>query len=187
MRKARKITIMFILQVVTNDSYSALLRDGAYIAKATVDGYKTQTHVVVNGKDTVKDLLFVTTVAEGSLDRVANLYVGYPNRPNNYKTIREAVKAAKRMKPSSEAERITVHILPGVYREQVIVDVPYITFINDNPEEEVLITWYYGIGYAYYSIKGGYYDEERAHDKYEKANAARWGCAVRVAASRFQG
>ncbi len=63
---------------------------------------------------------------------------------------------------------------------------PYITLTNDSPEKEVKITWYYGIGYAYYSIKGGYYDAERAYDKYEKANADRWGCAVRIAASDFR-
>ena len=172
---------------VTNSSYTVQLRDGAYLAIATVDGYKTQTHVVVEGKPVSKGLLFVSTTTEPALDRQANIYVGYPNRPHNYKTVSEAVKAAKRMpKPASEAERITIHIAPGTYREQVIVDVPYITLTNDSPEKEVKITWYYGIGYAYYSIKGGYYDAERAYDKYEKANADRWGCAVRIAASDFR-
>lgn len=172
---------------VTNSSYTVQLRDGAYLAIATVDGYKTQTHVVVEGKPVSKGLLFVSTTTEPALERQANIYVGYPNRPHNYKTVSEAVKAAKRMpKPASEAERITIHIAPGTYREQVIVDVPYITLTNDSPEKEVKITWYYGIGYAYYSIKGGYYDAERAYDKYEKANADRWGCAVRIAASDFR-
>lgn len=171
---------------VTGGSYSIDLRDGSYLASAVVEGYKTQTHVVVNGDEVTKDLLFVSTASDTTLERVANLYVGYPNKPNNYKTVSAAVKAAKRMKPSNESERITIHIAPGTYREQIIVDVPYITFTNDEAPKEVKLTWYYGIGYAYYSIKSGYYNEESAHDKYEKANADRWGCAVRVAASDFR-
>ena len=80
------------------------------------------------------------------------------------------------MKPASEADRITVHIAPGVYREQVIIDTPYISFVNTNPEEEVLLTWYYGIGYVYYSIgSDGYYSEAAAFDKYEKKYCTKSG------------
>lgn len=83
------------------------------------------------------------------------------------------------MNPSDESERITVHIAPGVYREQVLVDTPYVTFINDEPEKEVLLTWYYGIGYEYYSIGAdGYYSEAAAYDKFEKNTAQKWGAAV---------
>nr|MDE7268545.1 chitobiase/beta-hexosaminidase C-terminal domain-containing protein [Lachnospiraceae bacterium] len=173
---------------IVNGAYTVRLRDGAYLAKAVVTGYTTRTHVVVNGEDVYKDLMFVSTATEGALERAANLYVGYPGKKNNFNTVSEAVKAAKRMPtPTSEAQRITIHIAPGTYREQIIVNVPYLTFTNDEPSKgDVLLTWYYGIGYAYYSAKNGYYDEERAHDKYEKGNADRWGCAVRVTASDFR-
>ena len=38
------------------------------------------------------------------------------------------------------------------------------------------LTWYYGIGYEYYSIDStGYYNVENAYDKYDKAAASKWG------------
>ncbi len=99
------------------------------------------------------------------------------------------------MNPTSEAERITIHIAPGTYREQIIVEAPYVTFVNDDPSQgQVLLTWYYGIGYKYYSVLGnnngtdyrGYYDAQKAYDKYEKKEVDRWGCAVRVKGAHFK-
>ncbi len=166
---------------VNGAAYSVELRAGAYLATATVDGYKTTTHVVVENEAVTKDLLFVSTATAGALERVSDIYVGYADKANNYATINEAVDAATRMKPTSEAERITIHIAPGTYREQVIINVPYITLTNDEPSKEVLITWYYGIGYKYYSAAtDGYYDAEDAYDKYDKGIANRWGTTVRV-------
>lgn len=168
--------------------YSIQLRDGAYIAKATVDkeGYSTQSHVVVNGADVYKDLMFISAEDTTALERVANLYVGYPGKKNNYSTVTAAVKAAKRMNPANEEERITIHIAPGTYTEQLLITVPYITFTNDEPSKEVKLTWYYGIGYKYYSAKGGYYDEASAFDKYEKYEAKDWGTTVRLNARGFR-
>ena len=69
------------------------------------------------------------------------------------------------MNPTSEEQRITIHIAPGTYREQVSIETPYITLAKEG-EGEVVLTWYYGIGYKYYSIDGtGYYNEENAFDK----------------------
>jgi hypothetical protein len=43
------------------------------------------------------------------------------------------------------------------------------------------MTWYYGIGYEYYSADGtGYYNVENAYDQYAKSTASKWGCAVYV-------
>lgn len=174
---------------VTDSGYTIRLRDGAYVAVATIENYSTSTHVVVEGSTVTKDLLFVSTATEGALTRVADLYVGYSDEGDaNYETVSEAVKAAKRMNPSSESERITIHIAPGTYREQIIVDAPYVTFTNDEPSKEVKLTWYYGIGYKYYSVDStGYYNAERAYDKYQKnegridpEDVDRWGCAVKL-------
>lgn len=160
--------------------YQVALRDGAYLAKATVSGYSTSTHVVVNGEAVHKDLLFVSTSGEESLPLVGDLYVGYPEQTNNYSTVTDAVAAAAAMNPSTEEERITIHIAPGTYREQIVVNTPYITLKNDT-EKEVLITWYYGIGYKYYSADAkGFYNVENAFDKYEKKIASKWGTAVYV-------
>lgn len=162
-----------------NDGYSISLRNGSYLAKATVDGYSTKTHVVVNGKNVSKDLMFVSTKTPGSLAKVSDIYVGYPKKANNYETVSAAVQAAAQMNPTSEAERITVHIAPGTYREQIVLSTPYVSFVNDS-SEEVLLTWYYGIGYQYYSSNGGFYSAEKAYDKFDKAIASKWGTSVYV-------
>ncbi len=170
---------------IADGGYTISLRDGAYSAVATVEGYTTSTHVVVEGKNAEKNLLFVSTAADGDLERVADLYVD-KNDSSKYQTVNEAVKAAKRMKPASEAERITIHIAPGVYREQIIVQAPYVTFVNDDPSQgEVKLTWYQGIGYQYYSAKNGFYNAESAYDKFEKGEVTNWGAAVQIKATGF--
>lgn len=98
-----------------------------------------------------------------------------------YQTITEAVRAAAARKPSDENSRVTIAIEPGVYREQLQINTPYLTFTNSNPGGgEVLVTWYYGIGYQYYSAQNGYYDAAAAAAKSKKEIAQRWGTAVRL-------
>lgn len=165
----------------TASGYSVNLRDGSYSVKATVDGYTTNTHIVVKGAAVQKNLLFVktdNTVTPIAL--VSDIYVGYPDKANNYATINQAMAACKAMNPTSEAQRITVHIAPGTYREQIFVSTPYISLVNDE-QGEVLLTWYYGIGYNYYSIDGtGYYNPENAYDQYTQKAASKWGCSTYV-------
>lgn len=108
-----------------------------------------------------------------------HIYVGYSNQSSNYNTVQEAVNAAAKLNPSSEDTRVSIHIAPGTYREQIIVNTPYISFINDNPSQEVKLTWYYGIGYEYYSMgSDGYYSADAAASKSAKGEANRWGSAV---------
>ena len=166
---------------VTASGYEVQLRDGSYEAVTTVANYKTTTHVVVNGGEVKKDLLFVSTKNPESKPLVKDIYVGYTDKGElNYNTINEAVAACAAMNPTKEEDRITVHIAPGTYREQVILTTPYVSFVNDT-NREVLLTWYYGIGYKYYSVdSSGFYNEENAYDKYQKLTAAKWGCSVYV-------
>jgi pectin methylesterase-like acyl-CoA thioesterase len=112
----------------------------------------------------------------------SDLYVGYSGKSNNFNTVQQAVDNAAKINPSSESDRVTIHIAPGTYREQVMIQTPYITFINDEPSKgDALITWYYGIGYKYYSAsEKGYYDANLAQKKSSKYRAARWGAAVLV-------
>lgn len=168
---------------LTSDGYTVNLRQGSYLAVATAEGYTTQTHVAVADKPVEKDLLFVSTAPKPAVAWSGDIYVGYSDKSPNFATVREAVDAVSRMGVDSEAKRVTVHIAPGTYREQIILDTPYVSFVNDQPAQEVLLTWYYGIGYQYYSAGpdgDGYYDAQRAFDKYEKHIADRWGTAVRV-------
>ena len=67
---------------------------------------------------------------------VPDIYVGYDQKEHNYQTVREAVKACKAMNPSDESKRITVHIAPGVYREQVLVDTPYVNLLMMNRKKK---------------------------------------------------
>ncbi len=111
----------------------------------------------------------------------SDLYVGFPDQPQNYSTVQAGVSAAAQINPTSENERVEIHIAPGIYREQVIINTPYISFVNDTPSQDVVLTWYYGIGYQYYSMgSNGYYDASAAASKTTKGEASRWGCGVRV-------
>ena len=64
--------------------------------------------------------------------------------------VQEAVNKAESISPKNEEERVIIHIAPGTYRQQVVVQTPYITFKNDDPSQgDAILTWYYGIGYKY--------------------------------------
>ena len=169
--------------VVDGDTYTVILRSGSYEVKAVADHYTTSGHIVVENKNVNKDILFVPdTHTPPTVDtNVKDIYVGCEGMVNNFATMKEALEAAKVINPTSEAERVTIHIAPGTYREQISVETPYVTFVPEG-NGEVVLSWYYGIGYRYYSVdKTGYYNEENAFDKYEKdTEAAKWGVGTYV-------
>lgn len=171
---------------VTETGYTAVLRNGVYQASATVAGYTMDTIVTVNGQDVTRDLLFIQdALAAGSVEWAADIYVGYESidSVHNYVTINDALEVAAAMNPTSEAQRITIHIAPGTYREQIIVQTPYVSFVNDS-KEEVLVTWYYGIGYEYFSAnENGFYSESAEYNQNAKNIATKWGCSVYLQAS----
>ena len=111
-----------------------------------------------------------------------DLYVKYNGKSNNFNTVQEAVNKAASINPKSESERVTIHIAPGTYRQQIIVQTPYITFINDDTSNDVILTWYYARGYKYYSANEmGYYDSNLAQKKSSKnAGRYRWGATVLI-------
>ena len=112
-----------------------------------------------------------------------DLYVGYSDKSDNFKTVQEAVNKASSINPSNENDRVTIHIAPGTYRQQVVIETPYITLINDEPSKgEVLLTFYYGIGYKYYSVNDkGFFDQNLFSKKSsKKAGVYRWGASVQI-------
>ncbi len=111
-----------------------------------------------------------------------DLYVGYAGRSGNYSTVQAAVNAAASLNPKSEQDRVTIHIAPGTYREQITANTPYLSFVNDTPDQPVILTWYYGIGYKYYSVdSSGVYNADSARAKNAKYEPTqRWGCSVRL-------
>ena len=112
-----------------------------------------------------------------------DLYVGYPGKGNNFNTVQEAVNKAASIKPSKEDDRVTIHIAPKTYRQQIVVNTPYITFINDEPlNGDVVLTFYYGIGYKYYSVNDkGFFDQKLFEKKSQKRSGVRsWGATVHI-------
>ena len=92
---------------------------------------------------------------------ITDLYVGYSEKRSNFYKVQDAVDKAASINPSKEDERVIINIAPGTYRQQIVVNTSYITFINDEPEEgEVRLTFYYGVGYKYYSSnEKGFFDQ----------------------------
>ena len=98
---------------------------------------------------------------------------------NNYKTVSDALAAAKAGNISSPVITLTSG---QTYREQVIVDQANVT-LKTSGEEKATITFYYGIGYTYYSLgTNGYYDKDRAmtRNSINMNDPARWGATVLV-------
>lgn len=98
---------------------------------------------------------------------------------NVYNTVTDALAAAKAGNISNPIITLTSG---QTYREQVIVDMPNVT-LKTSGEEKATITFYYGIGYAYYSLdENGYYSKDRANTRNSilMIDPARWGCTVRV-------
>ncbi len=105
------------------------------------------------------------------------VYVG----TTEYATINEAVNAIEKNPPKSEEERVYIDIAPGLYREQIVLDAPYVTMRKKaDTEGDVLITWYYGLGSLYDSCNpSGYYDESAIGDGVGYAPKD-WGSTLKV-------
>lgn len=128
-------------------------------------------------------MMMISPVVKEANAAGTDLYVGYSGKSNNFSTVQAAVNKAASLNPTSENDRITIHIAPGTYREQVLINTPYITFVNDEPSKgDALITFYYGIGYKYYSVNtsknNGTYDASLASAKSQKNTPYRWGATV---------
>lgn len=157
-----------------NGTYSVKLRNGSYLASITLEGYSTSTHVVVKDGAVERDLLL-----KAEPKAVAYKDTVYVGSDKEFKSVQAAVNAATNM-TRSNGERVTVKIDPGVYREQVVVNTPNLTLeSNGGTKDNTKITWYYGIGYKYYSVVDSYYDPYADYDKFEKGNVVKyWGSAV---------
>lgn len=160
---------------VANNTYSVSLRNGSYIANITADRYSTSTHVVVNDGAVTRDLL-LKDISNTPVAYTDTLYVGSDKA---YKSVQSAVNAVEKM-DRTEGQRVTIKIDPGTYREQVVVNTPNITLeSNGGTRDNTKISWYYGIGYKYYSCVNSYYDPYADYDKFEKGNVVKyWGSAV---------
>ena len=163
---------------VTGDGYKAQLRAGEYDTSVVSEKYTAYDHVSVGSADVLNDVYLETEADTSPVEYQAEVKVGKGQR---FETITDAVKYIGRM--TRTTERVTITLTDALYREQVMVDTPYVTISS---EAGSTITWYYGSGYTYYSADmNGYYSEARAVDKYEKGVAigmgtGHWGATVNV-------
>ncbi len=163
---------------VTDDGYKAQLRAGEYDTSVVSEKYTAYDHVSVGSSDVLNDVYLETEADTSPVKYQSEVKVG---KGQQFETITDAVKYIGRM--TRTTERVTITLTDALYREQVMVDTPYVTISS---EAGSTITWYYGSGYTYYSADmNGYYSEARAVDKYEKGVAigmgtGHWGATVNV-------
>lgn len=163
---------------VTGDGYKAQLRAGEYDTSVVSEKYTAYDHVSVGSADVLNDVYLETEADTSPVEYQAEVKVG---KDQQFETITDAVKYIGRM--TRTTERVTIILTDALYREQVMVDTPYVTISS---EAGSTITWYYGSGYTYYSADmNGYYSEARAVDKYEKGveigmGTGHWGATVNV-------
>ena len=66
------------------------------------------------------------------------IYVSKANKPGHFSTITDAVNSL----PSDNQDFVTVYIEPGIYREKVTINRPYITFLGTGAtSNDVVITY----------------------------------------------
>ncbi|MGN0512868.1 MAG: pectinesterase family protein [Lachnospiraceae bacterium] len=174
---------------VTGDTYSAELRAAEYVTSVESTAYSAYDHVSVGDAAVTNDVYLQAPEDSSSVEYKAEINVG---AGQEFETIAEAVKYVSRM-TRTNGERVTLLLTDEVYREQLVINTPNITIKSANASGVSAITWYYGVGYSYYSAKLSadgksiYYDEALAIDKYQVSipvtqNPGHWGATVNLLA-----
>ena len=152
-----------------NGRYS--LRDALAILKvaARIDEMSDLADVDLNGVVDIEDAKFMMdlvvnnpgdygmyTYAVPEKERILivdNQAYSHDNRC--FHSIKEALAYVNANPPASEAERLTLDIIPGVYREHLEVTAPYVSFKNaSDGAEEVKITYFVACNFNYKDIPG---------------------------------
>ena len=167
------------------------LRDGLYeVTTVTSKGsYEPYEHFEVKGEDVSENMYLKDTAEKSKVAYKSEITVGKKN--SNYTTIYDALDAVKRMSRSDD-QRVTIVLKDEYYQEQVVVDVPNVTFKSGRTEGST-ISWYYGLGGdSYYSAYLNteidknhlFYDEAHAVDQYESTTIGQtpgnWGSTVNL-------
>ena len=161
----------------TKDGYTAKLRAGEYETSAEVEGYTVFDHVSVKDADVTNVIFLEGPEVTSEVPYKAEVTAG---KGQEYETIQEAVDAITRMKREN-GERVTIKLTDSLYREQVVIKTPNVTIL---PAEGVTptVSWYYGIGYSYYSVNPENkweYTLKYAVDKYTTTMVDKnWGTTV---------
>ena len=164
------------------NSNTAELREGEYLTYVTADVYTAFDKVSVK-KDAVTNDIYLDRT-EPDVSKVPYKETLEVGKGKEFETIQSAVDYVARME-REEGQRVTLKLNDAIYREQIIIAAPYITFATDRTEAP-LVTWYYGIGATYYSVNPttGFYDKKYAVDKYEMTTVSKdWGTTVELLAT----
>ena len=150
----------------------------------------SQTYTLEGGDQApFKNILLMKDVGD-SIEYKDTLTVG---TDKDYPSISEALAAVRLMKGRTAGQVVTIAIDPGTYQEQLYVDVPDIALKAANSDNKPKITFYYGIGYIYYSVassngNGGYagwYSADYAVQKTGRFGVNNWGATIRTTAKGF--
>lgn len=172
---------------VDGGTYTAKLRAGEYktTVKSTSGKYSAYDHVSVSDSEAANDVYLQGPVDNSEVAYQSQIKVGTGQQ---FETIAKAVSYVSRM-TRTENQRVTIVLTDAMYREQIIIDTPNVTITSDRKAGST-ISWYYGVGYSYYSAKlsadkkSAYYDEAYAVDKYYKQmisqNPGHWGATVNL-------
>lgn len=184
-------------------TYTTSLKPGSYsVEVGTITGYtpsslSTSALVVrVNSDENYKNILYTAPVAATTSYDVYVDQAGtyYANKSNVYTNLTDAMAAIDASSLSGSAnQRFIVHVAPGFYEEQFIVNSDYVSIIADNNDDDVVdgdvkVSWYYGIDYMYYSIDPatGFYSKAYEVDKHTKTTCIqKWGATMIVKGSNF--
>ncbi|RDY32167.1 pectinesterase family protein [Lachnotalea glycerini] len=167
---------------ISNSTYSAALRTGEYVTSAEVNGYTAFDHVSIKDTDVINNVYLETSNDTSSVAYQEILKVG---KGKDFDTITEALNYINKM-TRTDNQRVTINLTDDLYREQIMVNTPNITIMSNN-EKAPTVTWYYGIGYSYYSVapasetNKGYYSKKYAVDQYTKTVVdTHWGTVVEI-------
>lgn len=162
------------------ETVSAATETNGSTAEATYTAPSAETvTVTINGTSYVKEIN-ITPINDVAFTSSIDV-------PGDYATLKDAITAIKSMdRPAGEAGRVTINLKADL-QEQVLVDVPYVTFDGGDDKHE--INWYYGMAGKYYSVdSNGYFNRTLFMDKYSKKNGAEalWGGVVIVTGDYFK-
>ena len=192
-----KVTLTFTPEDDTSKKYTAEIKDNSYsvtlmpdksytITAENTDGFElselSKEYILAAG-DTApfKNILIKEVLNDVPFEKTVNV-----GKNQKYSRINDAVTAIKKMiRPEGEDGRVTILVDSGEYKEQVLIDAPYVTIKAADENDCPVVSWYYGIGYLYYSAHNGYYDEDYAAAKAEKGTVTQWGPTCRMKAEHI--
>ena len=162
----------FAAKLLTNEVYDVTVVEGP--SGYTLSNLSSTYSLPGGDENPFKNVLLIKNDVD--VPYTDTLYVG---ADKEYKTVNEAVSAIRMMADKGD-KPVTIVIDPGTYKGQVIIDQSNITLKSADESNRPVITSYYGIGYVYYSLNGGFYNADYAAAKTTKAVASKWGPTLYV-------